>query len=193
MLGLGSNLSYKNISFSFTIDIRQGGLMYSRTAEMTYFSGTNHQTTFNDRQPFVIPNSVVEVKDVSGNVIGYEENDLAIINNAPNGIGLGANMHEYWGNGGEGLNSTFVIDKSFIKLRDVSLAYTLPKKWLKNTFIGSLSVSVVGNNLLLFTPEENRWIDPETTSFGNDLEADFGEYGTNPSIRSLGFNLKFTF
>ena len=192
-LGIGSSLTYKSLNFSFNIDIRQGGLMYSRTAEMTYFSGTNEYTTYNDRQPFIIPNSVIEMTDADGNVTGYEENDLPVSNNAPNAIGLGANMHDYWGNGATDLNKRFVIDKSFVKLRDASLTYSLPKKWLKNLFIGSMSVSVIGRNLLIWTPEENRFIDPEATTFGNDLTADYGEYGTNPSVRSLGFNLKFTF
>jgi len=191
-LGIGNSLTYKSFNFSFNIDIRQGGLMYSRTAEMTYFSGTTQETINNDRQPFIIPGSVVEIIE-DGSVVGYEENDLPVMNNAPNSIGLGANMHEYYGNGMTDLNKKFVIDKSFIKLRDMSLSYSLPKKWLNNVFIGSMSVSIIGRNLLLWTPEENRWIDPEATSFGNDLTADYGEYGTNPSVRSVGFNLKFTF
>lgn len=186
--GIGNTLSYKNVSFTFNIDIRQGGLMYSRTAEMTYFSGTTKETLYNDRQPFIVPNSVIEIIE-DGEVVGYEENARPIIN-SPN---LGGNMHEYFGNGMTDLNKKFVIDKSFVKLRDMSLSYTLPKKWFKSIFVGSMSISAVGRNLLLWTPESNRWIDPEATSFGNDLTADYGEYGTNPSVRSIGFNLKFTF
>ncbi len=193
MFGVGTSLSYKGLTLTANFDIRQGGLMYSRTAEMTYFSGTNLFTTYNDRQPFIIPNSVIEKYDAAGNFIGYEENTNPIINNIPNSIGIGSNMHEYWGNGATGLNSTFVIDKSFIKLRDASISYSLPKKWFLKTRVNSFDLAVFGRNLLIWTPKENRFIDPEATSFGNDLTADYGEWGNTPSIRSIGFSIKLSF
>lgn len=192
MIGVGTSLSYKNISISASLDIRQGGLMYSRTAEMTYFSGTNLESTYNDRQPFIVPNSVVEVieNDV---VVGYEENVIPVINNVPTSSGLGSNMHEYFGNGMDELNSKMVIDKSFIKLRDLSLSYMLPKKAFSKIGISSPVLSIYGRNLFIWTPSSNRFIDPEATSFGNDLTADYGEYGNTPSIRSIGGSLKFSF
>ena len=55
---ISSNLKYKNLSFSFGFDIRQGGLIYSETADLIYFTGNGTQTTFNYRQPFIVPNSV---------------------------------------------------------------------------------------------------------------------------------------
>jgi len=193
MLGVGTSISYKKFSIGANIDIRQGGLMYSRTAEMTYFSGTNLYSTYNDRQPFVIENSVIEVLDENDVVVGYQENANPIINNSPNGIGLGSNMHDYWGAGATGLNSTTVIDKSFIKLRDVSISYVLPKVWFDKIGIKSPVLSIFGRNLLIWTPSSNRFIDPEATSFGNDLSADYGEWGNTPSIRSIGGSLKFSF
>ncbi len=191
ILGIGNSFSYKFITLSFNFDIRQGGLMYSRTAEMTHFSGTTPESTYNDRQPFIIPNTVIEVLE-DGEVVGYQENATPIINNVPNS-GIGANMHDYWGNGANLMNEKFVIDKSFVKLRDASLSVNLPKKWFSSIFIGSMNLTVIGRNLLIWTPESNRWIDPEATSFGNDLTGDYGEYGNVPAVRSIGFNLKFTF
>ena len=52
---------------------------------------------------------------------------------------------------------------------------------------------IFGNNLLLWTPSSNTFIDPEMTSFGNDLEGNFGEYSANPSSRKFGFNVKVKF
>ncbi len=71
--------------------------------------------------------------------------------------------------------------------------YSLPKKLLEKIKIPKLDISVVGNNLLLFTPEDQTYIDPELTTFGNDLMADFGEYGAQPSTRSLTLNLQIAF
>ena len=41
--------------------------------------------------------------------------------------------------------------------------------------------------------EFNTFVDPETTSFGNDLQANFGEFSANPSSRKFGFNLNIKF
>lgn len=50
-----------------------------------------------------------------------------------------------------------------------------------------------GNNLFVWTPSSNTFIDPEMTSFGNDLEGNYGEYTANPSSRRFGFNLMVKF
>jgi hypothetical protein len=56
-----------------------------------------------------------------------------------------------------------------------------------------LELSVTGRNLLLWTPDGQTYIDPEQTTFGNDLVADFGEYGAQPTVRSLVFGLRLIF
>jgi hypothetical protein len=53
-----------------------------------------------------------------------------------------------------------------------------------------LDIALVGTNLLLWTPASNTFCDPEQTTFGNDMEANFGDYGATPSTRSIGFNIK---
>jgi len=188
ILGVSTSLKYKNLSFSAAFDIRQGGYMYSRTAEMTFFSGTNMETLYNDRQPFIVEGSVVEVLNDDNEVVGYEENTVPVVNSVDF-----YNMHSYWGQGGTELNKKFVIDKSFVKLRSASIAYQIPKRFIQDIFINNISVALYGRNLLVWTPSDNQWIDPEATSFGNDLAADYGEWGSTPSIRSYGFKLNFTF
>jgi TonB-linked SusC/RagA family outer membrane protein len=181
-IGGGTSLSYKGFDIRASFDYRNGGLMYSRTAEMMYFTGNAPQTTYNDRQPFIIPNSVVKV----GN--NYVENTTPI-------AGFDHNMNSYYNqtyNAGIGGAYT-LIDKTFFKLREVSIAYSLPKDLLKGTFINKVDIALVGNNLFLWTPDSNLFVDPELTTFGNDLEADYGDYGATPSTRSIGFNVKLSF
>lgn len=67
------------------------------------------------------------------------------------------------------------------------------KKKLNKSGKALIQVSAYGNNLFLWTPSSNTFIDPETTSFGNDLAGNFGEYTANPSSRVFGFNLKVKF
>ncbi len=188
MSGISNTLTYKNLSLSFSFDIRQGGLMYSRTKEMMYFTGTAPATTFNDRQPFIIPNSVQAIYDANGAITGYTENTTAISHES-------ATLYQYYDQtrGAGNFAREWLIDKSFVKLREVVLTFTFPKKWLAKSPFGDASFSLIGRNLLLFTPEDNHFIDPELTTFGNDLNADYGEFSAAPTTRSFGASLRFTF
>ncbi len=181
-MGINNVFTYKNLSLSFDIDIRNGGLMYSRTADINYFVGNAIQTTYNDRNIFIIPNSVNEVEE--NGKISYKENITPIALK---------DLDDYFADGGDKLDEAFLIPRSFVKLKRASLSYTLPKKWLASLPISNAVFTVYGNNLLLFTPARNSFIDPEVTSFGNDLRGKYGEYTANPSTRSLGFNLKLNF
>ena len=179
-MGLGTTLKYKGVSLGVDFDIRKGGLMYSRTADIAYFTGNAMQTAYNDRNPFIVPNSVMQDgEDESGNPI-YVENTTPL---DPTQI------YTYWEAGGPLCSESFVVDKSYVKLRSVVLSWDLPKKWLAKTPLKGVKVSLFGNNLFLWTPSSNTFIDPELTSFGNDLDGNFGEYSANPSSRKFGFNL----
>ena len=182
-MGVSTRFSYKGVSLSADFDIRKGGIMFSRTKDINYFTGNAIQTTYNDRNNFIVPNSVNKVTDDAGNV-SYVENTTPIST---------ANYYAYWGNGGTDLGSFSLVDKSYVKLRSLVLSWDLPRKWLVKTPLQGVQVSAYGNNLFLWTPSSNTFIDPETTSFGNDLAGNFGEYTANPSSRVFGFNLKVKF
>ncbi|HEY4650367.1 MAG TPA: TonB-dependent receptor, partial [Pontibacter sp.] len=174
--GLVNTFKYKGARLSIVFDTRQGGKMYSRTRGTQRFAGTAPETLFNDRQPYIIPNSVVEV----GNTGEYVENTTPLTND---------NLYDYWGNLPEGTN---IIDASFTKLREVSLSYRLPDSITENTFLGGIEVGVSGRNLILWTPDENTYIDPEMNSFGNGNLQGY-DYSSNPSTRSWGANIRVTF
>ena len=178
-MGLGTQLKYKGVSLGVDFDIRKGGLLFSRTADISYFTGNAIQTAYNDRNPFVIPNSVMS--DGDG---GYVENDIAL---DPTQI------YNFWNNGGFLSDEAFLVDKSYVKLRSVVLSWELPKKWLAKTPLQGVRLSLFGNNLFLWTPSSNTFVDPELTSFGNDLSGNFGEYSANPSSRKYGFNVNVKF
>ncbi|MBB6612248.1 SusC/RagA family TonB-linked outer membrane protein [Pontibacter sp. Tf4] len=174
--GLVNTLTYKGLRFSFVFDTRQGGKMYSRTRSTQRFAGTAPETLYNDRQPYIIPNSVVEI----GNTGEYEENTVPLTND---------NLYSYWGNLPEGSN---IIDASFTKLREVSLSYKLPESIVEKTFFGNIEVGVSGRNLILWTPDENTYIDPEMNSFGNGNLQGY-DFSSTPSTRSWGANIRVTF
>ncbi|MCW4468982.1 SusC/RagA family TonB-linked outer membrane protein [Flavobacterium sp. MFBS3-15] len=180
-MGISNTLSWKGLSLDFTFDVRQGGLMFSRTADITRFTGNSITTMYNDRNPFIVPNSVV--KNVAGDgSVTYTPNTTPVdVEHMDDYYRADANARQT------------VIDKSFVKLREVVLSYKFPSKLLEKTQIQSLTFSVIGRNLFLWTPSSNQYIDPEASTFGNDLAGQFGEFSANPSTRSLGFSLKATF
>jgi hypothetical protein len=182
--GITSRLTYSNFTFSMRFDIRQGGIMYSRTRNVSMWAGTTPETLYNDREPFIIPNSVVEIDtDENGEPV-YAENSKPIDR---------YHLVSYWGNGGLELDGSSFVDKSFVKLREVVFSYNFPSRYFENVPVSSVNLSVAGRNLLLWTPKDQTFIDPELTTFGNDLLADFGEYGAQPSTRSFSINLRVVF
>ncbi|HBF21818.1 MAG TPA: SusC/RagA family TonB-linked outer membrane protein, partial [Cryomorphaceae bacterium] len=181
ILGVTNRFGYKGITLGATVDARIGGVMFSRTADINNFTGNGVKTTFNDRKPWVVPNSVQKVEQDDGSII-YVENTTAIDQQ---------HQDDYYS--ADALAEEYLIDKSYVKLREVTLGYTIPQRLLNDTPFASLSVSVFGRNLLIFRPVDNQFVDPETTTFGNGIEADFGEFSANPSVRTYGFGLKATF
>lgn len=61
--GFGTYLKYKNWALNANADFRKGGLFYSYTARLNYFVGNAWNSQYNDRQPWIIPNSVVDNGD----------------------------------------------------------------------------------------------------------------------------------
>ena len=158
--------------------------MYSRTKDITLWAGTVPESLYNERKPFIIPNSVIELEeDEEGNPV-YIENSIPIDDVA---------LASYWANGGSEIDGASLIDKSYIKLRELIVSYTLPEDLMNKMPLEKIDISLVGKNLLLFTPSDQTYIDPELTTFGNDLLADFGEYGAQPSTRSISINLRIVF
>ncbi|MDP4226252.1 MAG: SusC/RagA family TonB-linked outer membrane protein [Bacteroidota bacterium] len=181
LMGITNQLKYKNFGLSCTFDIRQGGLIYSGTAELSYFVGNTTQSTYNDRQPFIVPNSVVD--DGTGHYIA---------NTTP--IDMSKTTDYYYHTSNLTIERNLVLDRSYVKLREVVFTYDLPQSLIKKLpVIKGLTLGIVGKNLLLWTPKSNNFIDPETTTYGNDLAGDFGEFRGLPSVRSYGANLRVTF
>ena len=183
-MSLTNTLRYKQFRFSFLFDYQKGGLMYSNTANATFWSGNSEQSTVNDRRPYVIPNTVIEIKDAEGNVTGYQENTIPVYNN----------WHDYFAsNTNKPIERNRIIDKTYLKLREISLSYRLNQSVLDKTFLTSANISFFGRNLFLWTPADNSFIDPETTTWDNDIQGMFGEFNGAPSVRTYGVKLDVTF
>ena len=180
--GVTTAFTYKGITLSAVLDIRKGGYMFSRTKNLIQFTGNGSVTTYNDRRPFVIPNSVKS--DGKG---GYVENTTPIyLNNS--------SYQDYFNKYGAGEGMEFyLLDRSYVKLRNITLAWNLPKAWVRKISLSDITVSAFCNNAFVWTASDNYYIDPETSSYGNDLEGQFGELYSNPGCRTYGFNVNVKF
>ena len=185
-MGLVNTFTYKSWSFSFSLDFRKGGYFYSSTADIFMFSGNAAITTYNDRKPFIIPNSVVQVPGTDGKPV-YTPNTKAIDESV-------YDSYFYTNNNKPLAYPMRLIDRSFLKLRDIALSYTLPAKWSSPIHASNLMLTVYGRNFLLWLPKQNAYIDPEVSNLGNDLQSEFGEYSpTGPTTVSYGISLKASF
>ncbi|MEQ8812849.1 MAG: hypothetical protein RIE59_27505, partial [Imperialibacter sp.] len=102
--------------------------------------------------------------------------------------------NSYWGSvGGEStaISSMFLYDASFMKLRQLTLGYSLPRTMLENTPFQNVSLSFVGRNLaILFKNIDN--VDPES-AYSANAGAQGLEYFAMPTTRSYGVNLRVGF
>ena len=176
--GITTSFSAYGFTLSAALDIRKGGYMFSRTKNLMQFTGNGEATLYNDRKPFIIPNSV------------YADGTP---NTTPIYVADGS-YQDYFNNYGAGEGGEFyLIDRSFVKLRNVTLAYTLPKSLVSKIYLNEITLSVFANNLFTWTHKSNRYIDPEVSSYGNDLQGLFGELYSNPACRNFGFNVGIKF
>lgn len=183
VMGFTNRVKWKNISLGVVFDWRSGGKFWSNTAEMLTWNGNATSTTFNERQPFVIPNSVKQVT-VDGQT-SYVENDIPL---------TWATTYAYYGHStNQAQYKDFVISRSYLKLRELTLSYSLPKEILRGTFFKEVELTAIGRNLLMWTPKENNFVDPEATNYGNDIKSEFGEFTAAPTTRSFGGSIKVTF
>jgi len=181
-MGFTSAVSYKSLTLSFVLDYRQGGYFFSNTARMLDWNGNGTNTMFNNRQPFLVSNSV---KEISTGV--YAENDIPLMTTG--------GILNYWNysSSNKGLEGNCVLPRTYVKLREVSLSFTFPKKWLVKTPITDAQVSLIGKNLLMWTAVANNFVDPDQSNYGNDFNSTFGEFSSAPSVRNMGVSLKLNF
>lgn len=172
-----TRLRYKGIGFNILFDYRKGGVFFSTTKDQLEFNGTALSTLVNNREPFVIPNSVVE--DESGNYVPNETEVTAEDIYAISGTAWGGN--------------SLLIDATFLKLREIGLSYTLPKNLLGAAPISDVTVSLFAHNLKFWLPDENTYADPEIGGPTLNGNAAGVETSQTPPSKSYGINLSLTF
>lgn len=152
---------------------------------MNYFVGNADRTLYNDRKTYIIPNSVNEITDDEGNVT-YVENATPIAS---------SDISTYWSSGDntQTVSRNTVLDKTFLKMRDLTLSYNLPQSFAAKLKASNITLTAYGRNLFVWVPASNSFIDPETSTYNNDLDGELGEFAGGPTTRSYGLSLKASF
>jgi len=86
-------------------------------------------------------------------------------------------------------NDLIIEDGSYLRLKTVSLAYSLPDRWLRGRGFSSARVYVTGSNLVTWT--DYRGFDPEVSSFGGGNLNRGIDIGAYPSARSVIVGVNF--
>ena len=179
--GVNNAVSWKGVNLSFLVDFKSGGKIFSGTNMRMTQQGFHKQTLIGraGEAPLVLTGVSPDV--TPGSYKPFTKTYTP---------GEAQNYWNQLGSEANGASEKFVYDASFIKLRQVTLGYSIPKKFLGKTPIGSLMVSFVGRNLAILHKNVPN-IDPESTySSSNSQGLDY--FGV-PSTRTLGFNLRATF
>jgi TonB-linked SusC/RagA family outer membrane protein len=174
--GIRNAFRYKSFDLSALIDISKGGNYYSLTHMWGMYSGMAYETA--------IPTSGGNTIREDGLILEGVKEDGSV-----NDITISAidwsELH-YHGYGTP--SATSIFDASYIKLREITFGYTLPKFL---DVIKSARVSVYGRNLAVWGLD-NEGIDPETVVGGSGNIQGL-EGGIVPATRSFGFNLRVNF
>ncbi len=185
LAGIRNTINFKGVSLSALLDIRQGGDVWNGTYGILKTFGM-HEVTAQQRE---IKGYVFEGVQNTGT----DEAPVYVPNTTPVDFynpRFGASQNKWNRYAFGGLPEENIQDASWVRLREVTLSYALPKSVLSNTFVSDLKVSLSGRNLLLFT--EYNGIDPETNLTG--ASNGFGlDYFNNPNTKSYSVTVSATF
>jgi len=166
LAGLENTLSYKQFSLSFFFDMKMHGDVENGVDSYGFFYGSSKATE--NREDFVVPG-------------------ISVVDNKPNTVAV--NAQTYWQTR---QYESIIQDGTYIKLRNVTLAYNFKPSTLAKTPFKSASIVLSGRNLWIYSPHFTG-ADPEVSSYGSGNGAQ-GIYAfSTPTSRSLNVSLKFSF
>lgn len=160
-LGFRNNFSWKGINLGFLISARIGGEVMSATQAVL------------DR--FGVSEASAIARDNGGVPVNFGKMDAQY-------------FYEYIGNGDTGMLSNYVYSATNVRLQEVTLGYSLPKKWFNDKL--DMTVSFVGRNLWMIYNKAP--FDPEAIAFTGTYYQGL-DYFMQPSLRNVGFSVRMNF
>ncbi|PWK78301.1 TonB-linked SusC/RagA family outer membrane protein [Mucilaginibacter oryzae] len=214
--GVNNRFSYKNFSFSFQFDGRIGGVIY----DYNYYAARQGGTDLSTVQGVIGAARLAEWNSTkvgtqapTPSLLGNEQGaGVKIVSGTPKfQNGVISNLSEltfapnttpitvqgYLNGNVKSIDEAFMISRSFAKLREVTIGYNVPAKYLRNSAIKAISFSLVGRNLLYFAARKDFDIDQYASGY-NSADGTTGGAPSNGALQSTtarryGFNLNVTF
>ncbi|HWK02875.1 MAG TPA: SusC/RagA family TonB-linked outer membrane protein [Puia sp.] len=182
--GMTNSFRYKSLALSFLIDMRHGGDLFSLDTYYGMATGIYPETAAKNDLGNPSRNSIAN----GGGVVlpGVDKNGKANtirVDNSGTGYGLFGYVYNP--------AKAFVYDASFVKLRELTLTYSLPHSTLvKTKFIKGIDISLIGRNLWIIH-KNLPYADPEDGLGAGNAQG--YQSGSFPSVRTMGANVKFKF
>ncbi|OKL40057.1 SusC/RagA family TonB-linked outer membrane protein [Pontibacter flavimaris] len=179
LLGIGNTFSYKGLSFSFLVDGRFGGEIFSATLAAMQETGTAANTVRNGGRESFVVEGVVEDPATGQFAVNTTEVTPQLYWNAVAGVG---NL---------GITEANLYDATNVRLRNVQLSYALPGSLLSKTPLQRARIGVTATNVWLIS-SHMKGLDPESV-FATGSNATGFENASIPTTRSILFNLTLGF
>lgn len=175
--GLTNTFSYKGLSVSFLLELRVGGDVHDLNYRNSIRNGIVAQTVLRNQE--AIFRGVTDSPSGDGTFVPNDQTfEIS--------EGLYRSSTRY-----NRAAEILVEDASWFRLRNISIAYSMPQTLLDKTPFSSARISLSGNNLFLSTPF--RGYDPESNAFGSGTN-NFGFVGrAAPATKSYTVGLNVTF
>ena len=171
-IGIGASFRYKDFNAGFLIEGKSGGQIYSGTNNRLIGYGLHKMTVpAGGREAGMVPDGVLEDGSVITTSLDY------------------AQQQAYWGRYNDAAEAG-IRDSDYMRLRQLSIGYTIPSDVLENTFIQSASVSLIGKNLFFLSNDVEN-VDPESAYNSNNSQG--LEFSGMPVPRTIGFNVNLKF
>lgn len=178
-----TSFSFYGVSIKLLLDARIGGTLYSGTWNRATTAGVVAESA-EGREEYYL-SSIILGESINRATTGFQWDDAYFEDGRK--CEMYVNPRYRYGSWDE----RCVFDASYIKLREVSAGYSIPRKWLKKLPLDAIRISAVGRNLAILYQNTPHGIDPEAAvSSGN---AQGIEYGGMPPVATFGFDLKLTF
>ncbi|GAB5554247.1 MAG: SusC/RagA family TonB-linked outer membrane protein [Saprospiraceae bacterium] len=191
-----NQFEYGPFSFSFLLDVRYGGVFYSRTnynlnirglSEVTLLGGTDANGNPTPRENILPDGMILE----DGEYRKLTKEDLIASGLSSGGL----TGQQYWENVMDAeIPDAVIYDATYLKLRELSVSYALPESLLSKIAVRSARIGVVMRNIAVWTEVPN--VDAETFSNAQDGAAGAipgFDGGGIPSLRNIAFNLNLKF
>jgi TonB-linked SusC/RagA family outer membrane protein len=183
--GITNRFTYKNITFNFLIDIKQGGDVFSLDQSYGQYTGIYAESAGNNDLGNPLRDPLTGGADSGGVILPGVLED-----GTPNTIRIDASTAGAAYGSGAAPNKAFIYDASYVKLREIGLTYNFSSKMLEKTFITGASIGITGSNLWIINKNLPH-ADPEAGNSAGNVQG--YQSGVMPSEKVYAFNVKINF